>query len=101
MIYMLKLLPTARDIYLGAEAPVAESPAGQRLLAHELAHVVQQNGPGKSKMGTKGMPIQGSMPAGRISRKSSWKRLDFLRMKRKKIKWGPAPHAQVDAIQIK
>ncbi|MGH9765829.1 MAG: DUF4157 domain-containing protein [Blastocatellia bacterium] len=30
------------DIYLGAESPAPESPAGRELIAHELAHVAQQ-----------------------------------------------------------
>jgi Domain of unknown function (DUF4157) len=30
------------DIYLGAQAPAVTSPAGQHLLAHEVAHVLQQ-----------------------------------------------------------
>jgi Domain of unknown function (DUF4157) len=30
------------DIYLGTESPAPESPAGRALIAHELAHVVQQ-----------------------------------------------------------
>ncbi len=34
------------DIYLGADAPSPESTAGQSLIAHELAHVVQQRGAG-------------------------------------------------------
>jgi outer membrane protein OmpA-like peptidoglycan-associated protein len=33
---------TGDDIVLGAEAPPLGTPAGRRLLAHELAHVVQQ-----------------------------------------------------------
>ena len=35
------------DIYLGAGAPNVESAAGQTLLTHELAHVVQQRQAGK------------------------------------------------------
>lgn len=30
------------DIYLATESPASESPAGRALIAHELAHVVQQ-----------------------------------------------------------
>src|SRR5205823_2897670 len=30
------------DIYLGAASPAPDSPAGRALIAHELAHVVQQ-----------------------------------------------------------
>ena len=33
-----------RDIFLGRSAPAVSSPAGQELVAHELAHVVQQGG---------------------------------------------------------
>lgn len=36
------------DIYLGAGAPNVESTAGQTLLTHELAHVVQQRQAGES-----------------------------------------------------
>lgn len=36
-----------RHIHLGAAAPGLETPAGQRLLAHELIHVVQQSRPGE------------------------------------------------------
>jgi hypothetical protein len=32
------------DIFLGRSAPAVSSPAGQELVAHELAHVVQQGG---------------------------------------------------------
>ncbi len=35
---------TGSDIYLGESAPSVATSAGTRLLAHELAHVVQQNG---------------------------------------------------------
>lgn len=35
-----------QDVYLGAAAPQPASAGGQRLLAHELTHVVQQTGPG-------------------------------------------------------
>jgi len=37
-----------RDVYLGANAPQPASSEGQRLLAHELTHVVQQTGDGLS-----------------------------------------------------
>ena len=36
-----------RDIYFGSGAYAPSSPAGQHLLAHELAHVVQQAGGGR------------------------------------------------------
>lgn len=37
-----KAFTTQSDIFLGASAPSITSPAGTRLLAHELTHVVQQ-----------------------------------------------------------
>ena len=37
-----KAFTRGTDIYLGSEAPAPETPAGKKLLAHELAHVVQQ-----------------------------------------------------------
>lgn len=39
------------DIVLGPRAPREDSPAGQRLLAHELAHIVQRH-----ETGTVGVP---------------------------------------------
>lgn len=41
-----KAYTVGSDIVLGASAPRPEEPTGQNLLAHELAHVVQQRGGG-------------------------------------------------------
>jgi hypothetical protein len=39
-----------KDIYLGSGTPSPSTPAGQHLLAHELAHTQQQSGPAKRKL---------------------------------------------------
>jgi outer membrane protein OmpA-like peptidoglycan-associated protein len=44
------------DVYLGADAPASESPAGKKLLAHELAHVVQQRRADGQQTGTVNQP---------------------------------------------
>jgi outer membrane protein OmpA-like peptidoglycan-associated protein len=47
-----------RDIVLGAGQTAYETPGGMRLLAHELAHVVQQGG-GRSLGGSAVEPVRG------------------------------------------
>ena len=78
-----------RDIYWGAEAPQADSKDGRRLMAHELTHVVQQNGAKKvqRKAGDNRVEIRHKLPFNRISRKTTLKYLDFVRMKRLSIYW--------------
>jgi hypothetical protein len=44
--------------------------------------------PAHAMNGPKPLTINGKLPRGQISRKKTTKRLDFVRMKRKKIKWG-------------
>lgn len=39
------------DVFLGRTAPPLQSPAGQRLLSHELTHVLQQSHPGAGTLG--------------------------------------------------
>jgi hypothetical protein len=45
-----------QDIYLGAKAPSLESDTGRHLLAHELAHVVQQERAGSAREGSVSEP---------------------------------------------
>jgi hypothetical protein len=47
-----RALTQGQNIYLGAKAPSLESGDGGRLLAHELAHVVQQKQAGSVKEGS-------------------------------------------------
>jgi outer membrane protein OmpA-like peptidoglycan-associated protein len=49
-------LTRGRQIHLGQGAPPPESAAGRALLAHEVAHVVQQGGPAGVRAGTAGAP---------------------------------------------
>jgi hypothetical protein len=44
------------DIYVGSQAPALESPEGKKLLAHELAHVVQQDQSGGQRAGAVNHP---------------------------------------------
>jgi hypothetical protein len=46
-----RAMTVGEDVYLGAGAPVPESASGQALLAHELAHVVQQRQAGAARAG--------------------------------------------------
>ncbi len=56
-----------QDIYVGAGAPRPASTDGQRLLAHELTHVVQQSGPAVQRAGRAGVRPSRS-PAGTVQR---------------------------------
>jgi hypothetical protein len=67
-----------QDIYMNKGRFAPETRPGRQLLAHELTHVVQQTGGLQRKAGS----ISGGMAAGRISRKKSLRRLDFIKMKR-------------------
>ncbi len=46
------------DVFLGAGAPSHDTPAGQRLLAHEMAHVLQQSHVGSLAPGLSSAPYQ-------------------------------------------
>jgi hypothetical protein len=46
------------DVFLGAGAPPLQSPGGQHLLAHELAHVLQQSHPQAGALGLSPAPYQ-------------------------------------------
>ncbi|MFC2023856.1 DUF4157 domain-containing protein, partial [Chloroflexota bacterium] len=79
-----------QDIYLGEGRYDPGSSDGKRLLAHELTHTVQQTGantPNRRHKPEK-VRIQGSLADGHINLKSVDMYLDFVKMKRKEIKWG-------------
>ena len=67
----------------------------QRTLGNKAANSLIQayreeagDHPAHATTGPKPLMINGRLPPGHISRKKRTKRLDFVRMKRKKIKWG-------------
>jgi Domain of unknown function (DUF4157) len=78
------------DIFFDQGKYNPASKTGQRLLAHELTHVVQQNSAGavKRKMGTGNVEVKGHLAPNRISTKKKKMHLDFVRMKRKKAHVG-------------
>lgn len=51
-----RAVTVGEDVYLGAGVPAPESPSGQALLAHELAHVVQQRQAGAVRAGAVDTP---------------------------------------------
>jgi Domain of unknown function (DUF4157) len=53
-----------QEIVFGDSQYAPDTPVGQRLLAHELAHVVQQNSAGAHRTGRGGRPSISSAPAG-------------------------------------
>jgi hypothetical protein len=53
-----------QDIVFGNSQYAPDTPGGQRLLAHELTHVVQQNSAGAHRTGRGGGPSISSAPAG-------------------------------------
>jgi hypothetical protein len=55
------------DVYLGAGAPDLSTSAGQRLIAHELSHVVQQRR-NASRAGIMRQPIEGGGEVGAMCR---------------------------------
>jgi hypothetical protein len=68
------------DVFFGAGGYAPGTPAGRRLLAHELTHVVQQ-GRAPSSGGSRG----GAAPAGdaeRIQRKLEWQDTDWTEARR-------------------
>ncbi|MEJ2212092.1 MAG: DUF4157 domain-containing protein, partial [Anaerolineae bacterium] len=78
-----------QDVYFGAGKYNPGTDAGKHLLAHELTHVVQQTGGQKLQrhMESKPVQIKGELPARHIRMKTVPMYLDFVRMKRKKVKW--------------
>jgi hypothetical protein len=82
------------DVYFGAGMYAPGTPAGRRLLAHELTHVVQQGwAPPRRNRGPNGgsttpvvrAPQSGATPGGgsdRIQRKLSWQHTDWTQAER-------------------
>jgi outer membrane protein OmpA-like peptidoglycan-associated protein len=54
--YTATALTGDRQVHMGRAAPPPDSAAGRALLAHEVAHVVQQGGPAGVRSGTIGSP---------------------------------------------
>jgi hypothetical protein len=82
-----------RDVYVRRELYRPGTTAGDRLLAHELTHTIQQGGARIHRSTTGGLAADGvrsAMPADRVSRKKKMMYLDFVRMKRYDPKYGKA-----------
>lgn len=78
---------TGQDVFFRSGNYSPQSAAGQKLLAHELTHVVQQTG--KKSVQRKdhkpGVQVNGTLPSNRISTKARMMHLDFVVMKRKDV----------------
>jgi hypothetical protein len=77
-----------RDVYVRRSLFRPGTPDGDRLLAHELTHTLQQGGSKIRRSTTAGLDVHADMPAGRISRKKRMLYLDFVKMKRYDPKYG-------------
>jgi hypothetical protein len=84
-----------RDVYVRRALYEPGTPAGDRLLAHELTHTLQQGGATLRRSPTAGVAVHGGMPADRVSRKKTLMYLDFVKMKRYDPKYGVAIQEQL------
>jgi hypothetical protein len=78
-----------RDVYVRRELYQPGTPAGDRLLAHELTHTLQQGG-SKIRRSTAHVDVSADMPSRRVSTKKRMLYLDFVKMKRYDPKYGKA-----------
>jgi Domain of unknown function (DUF4157) len=77
-----------RDVYVRRSLYRPGTPDGDRLLAHELTHTLQQGGSRIRRSATAGIDVHADMPADRVSRKKRMLYLDFVKMKRYDPKYG-------------
>jgi hypothetical protein len=79
-----------RDVYVRRALYKPGSPDGDRLLAHELTHTLQQGGSRIRRASAAGVDVRSDMPGDRVSRKKQLMHLDFVKMKRYDPKYGKA-----------
>ncbi len=78
-----------RDVYVRRSLYQPGTAAGDRLLAHELTHTLQQGG-SRIRRATTAVDVSTGMAADRVSRKKRLMYLDFVKMKRYDPKYGKA-----------